>query len=81
MARPTPNPSLARLRFLGTLMLGAYLLINALLLALKPVTGGWPVWSVTALAVPPVVLGIWWFVRRLRARHGGHDGDDEGGRH
>src|SRR5690606_10223179 len=28
---------------------------------------------VTAIAVPPVVLGIWWFVRRLRARHGGHD--------
>ena len=32
MTGPTPNPSLARLRFLGTLMLGAYLLINALLL-------------------------------------------------
>lgn len=36
---------------------------------------------VTALAVPPVVLGIWWFVRRLRARHGAHDDEDEGGRH
>jgi uncharacterized membrane-anchored protein len=36
---------------------------------------------VTALAVPPVVLGIWWFVRRLRARHGGHEDEDESGRH
>lgn len=68
MTRPTPNPALARLRFLGTLMLGAYLLINALLLALTPVTGGWPVWSVTALAVPPMVLGMVYLVMPLARR-------------
>lgn len=49
---------LARLRFLGTLMLGAYLLINLILLALAPLTAGWSSWAVTALAVPPMVLGM-----------------------
>ena len=42
---------------------------------------GWnvdPRW-VTALAVPPVVLGIWYFVRRIRASHG-HEDEDEAGK-
>lgn len=53
---------LARLRFLGTLMLGAYLLINLILLALAPLTAGWSSWAITALAVPPMVLGMVYLV-------------------
>lgn len=34
---------------------------------------------VTAIAVPPVILGIWYFVRRLRAAHAARDRADEGG--
>ena len=55
-------PVLVRLRFLGTLMLGAYLLINLILTALSPLTTGWSTWSVTALAVPPMVLGMVYLV-------------------
>lgn len=68
MPANSPVPFLAHLRFLGTLMFGAYLLINALLLALAPLTAGWPIWSVTALAVPPMVLGMVYLVMPL-ARH------------
>lgn len=68
MATPASVPFVAHLRFLGTLMLGAYLLINALLLALTPLTGGWPLWSVTALAVPPMVLGMVYLVMPLARR-------------
>lgn len=67
------NPILARLRFLGTLMLGAYLLINAILALLAPVTAGWSIWSVTALAVPPMVLGMVYLVMPL-ARRGAASG-------
>lgn len=65
MSTITSVPVLAHLRFLGTLMFGAYLLINALLLALAPLTAGWPIWSVTALAVPPMVLGMVYLVMPL----------------
>jgi hypothetical protein len=61
---------LARLRFLATLMLGAYLLINLLLSALAPLTSGWPTWSVTALAVPPMVLGMVYLVIPIAHRQG-----------
>lgn len=39
---------------------------------------GWEIESrwVAAFAVIPVVLAIWFFVRRLRASHGGHEDDD-----
>lgn len=63
------SPSLlGRLRFLGTLMLGAYLLINLILAALAPVTDGWSTWSVTALAVPPMVLGMVYLVMPIARR-------------
>ena len=62
------NPILARLRFLGTLMLGAYLLINAILAVLAPLTPGWSTWSVTALAVPPMVLGMVYLVIPIARR-------------
>lgn len=50
--------TLAHARFLATLMFGAYVLINIVLFALAPFTTGWPTWAVTALAVPPMVLGM-----------------------
>jgi hypothetical protein len=62
------KPVLARLRFLGTLMLGAYLLINLILAALAPVTFGWSTWAVTALAVPPMVLGMVYLVIPIAKR-------------
>lgn len=61
---------LGRLRFLATLMLGAYLLINLLLSVLAPVTAGWSTWSVTALAVPPMVLGMVYLVIPIARRQG-----------
>ena len=57
MIRPL-IPSFGHLRFLGTMMLGAYGLINALLALLAPFTEGWPTWAVTLCAVPPMVLGM-----------------------
>lgn len=67
MTAVTQSP-FARLRFLGTLMLGAYLLINLILLALSPFTTGWPTWLVTALAVPPMVLGMVYLVMPIARR-------------
>lgn len=59
-----------RLRFLGILMLGAYILINVILAGLAPVTAGWPIWATTALAVPPMVVGMVYlvipFARRMQ---------------
>lgn len=59
---------LAQLRFLAILMLGAYLLINALLSLLGPLTEGWPTWAVTGLTVPPMVLGMVYLVIPLARR-------------
>jgi hypothetical protein len=59
---------LARCRFLAILMLGAYVLINAILAALAPLTAGWPIWKITALAVPPMVLGMVYLVIPLARR-------------
>ena len=58
----TVMANLMRLRFLGILMLGAYTLINVILAALAPLTAGWPIWATTALAVPPMVVGMVYFV-------------------
>ncbi|QCI67344.1 hypothetical protein [Phreatobacter stygius] len=62
--------TLAHCRFLAILMFGAYALINALLFALAPLTTGWPTWAVTALAVPPMVLGMVHLVIPLARRSG-----------
>ncbi|MGE4372169.1 MAG: hypothetical protein AB7E29_04575 [Xanthobacter sp.] len=51
-------PPLSHLRFLLLMMLGAYLLINAILYLLAPLTEGWPVWLTTLVAVPFMVLGM-----------------------
>lgn len=47
---------LASIRFLGAVMIGAYLILNVLMLALKPVTQGMTPLLSTALLVPPMVL-------------------------
>lgn len=62
------SPVFGRLRFLAILMLGAYLLINLILLVLSPWTAGWSTWSVTALAVPPMVLGMVYLVMPIARR-------------
>jgi hypothetical protein len=62
------SPMFGRLRFLAILMLGAYLLINLILLALSPWTAGWSTWSVTALAVPPMVLGMVYLIMPIARR-------------
>ncbi|MDQ0504250.1 hypothetical protein [Xanthobacter agilis] len=51
-------PTLSHLRFLGVMMIGAYVLINLILEALSPLTAGWPVWATTLCAVPPMVVGM-----------------------
>ena len=35
---------------------------------------GWPLTAenTTALAIPPVALGVWWFIRRIQLRLPGH---------
>lgn len=64
------RPRLAHMRFLATLMVGAYILINILLACLAPITDGWPVWATTALAVPPMVLGMVHLVIPIARRPG-----------
>jgi hypothetical protein len=53
---------IARLRFLGAAMLGAYLVINLLMLLLKPVVHGMHPFASTALLVPPMVLAMVYLV-------------------
>lgn len=49
---------LDRLRFLGAAMLGAYVAINAIMLAARPFTHGMPQLVSTAVIVPPMVLAM-----------------------
>ena len=60
---------LPRLQFLSILTIGAYVLINLILAVLAPLTAGWPLWGVTAIAVPPMVIGMVYgvipFARRM----------------
>ncbi len=47
-----------RLRFLSTAILGAYVVINALMVLLRPLTRGLPQLGMTAIIVPPMVLAM-----------------------
>ncbi len=59
MSLPTLPPlRIARCRFFATAMIGAYLIINALLALLGPWTAEWPIAGTTALLVPPMVLAM-----------------------
>ena len=54
----TIRTTFAHIRFLGLVMLGAYILINAILEITAPFTNGWAIWELTLVAVPPMVLGM-----------------------
>lgn len=58
----------AQLRFLGATMLGAYAVLNLLMLALKPITRGMPPLASTALVVPPMVLAMVYLVIPIARR-------------
>ncbi len=60
----------SRFRFLAVAMAGAYVILNALLAALSPLTAGWPTVAVTGLAVPPMVLAMVYAIIPV-ARHFG----------
>jgi antibiotic biosynthesis monooxygenase (ABM) superfamily enzyme len=62
----------AQLKFLSAAILGAYLVINALMLALGPLTRGLPQLGMTAVIVPPMVLAMVYLVipAARRASHG-----------
>ena len=45
-------------RFLAVAMTGAYLILNALLFMVAPLTAHWPIYGTTALTVPPMVLAM-----------------------
>lgn len=61
-----------KLRFLGAAMIGAYVTINVLMFALRPVTQGMSPFASTALLVPPMVLAMVYLVipvaRRAQGR-------------
>jgi uncharacterized membrane protein AbrB (regulator of aidB expression) len=60
----------SRLRFLAIAIVGAYAAINLLLAVLAPLTAGWPIFGVTALAVPPMVLAMVYGVIPVAFRFG-----------
>lgn len=64
----TPTPVMARCRFLAILTVTAYALINIILAALGPLISGWPMWAVTAVAVPPMVLAMVYVVIPMARR-------------
>lgn len=51
-----------RLRFLAATTVGAYLVINLLMVLLRPITRGLPQLGMTALIVPPMVLAMVYLV-------------------
>ncbi|HVZ47506.1 MAG TPA: hypothetical protein VG916_01870 [Gemmatimonadaceae bacterium] len=48
----------AKIRFLAVTMAGAYVVLNALMLLLRPLTSGMAPLASTALLVPPMVLAM-----------------------
>jgi len=70
MTLPVPSRLTSRLRFLVVAILGAYAAINLLLAVLAPLTAGWPIFGVTALAVPPMVLAMVYGVIPIAFRFG-----------
>jgi hypothetical protein len=59
---------LARCRFLAVAMLGAYVVLNVLLVAVAPITAHWPIYGVTAVTVPPMVLTMIYLVIPIARR-------------
>ncbi len=69
-AAPSPPSRFAHSRFVATTMIGAYLIINALLAVIAPLTAGWPTAGMTAIVVPPMVLAMIHIVIPLARRAG-----------
>ena len=67
-ARTLQAVPFVRARFLGVAMLGAYLVLNVFLAACAPFTADWPIYGVTALVVPPMVLTMIYAVIPLARR-------------
>ena len=62
--------AMSRVRFLAVAMVGAYVILNAMLAALSPLTAGWPTYAVTGVAVPPMVLAMVYAVIPLARQYG-----------
>jgi hypothetical protein len=58
----------SRCRFLAIAMLGAYLVLNLLLALTAALTANWPIYGITALTVPPMVLAMVYIVIPLARR-------------
>ena len=58
----------SQLRFLGVTMVGAYIALNILMLALRPITAGMPPLAATALVVPPMVLAMVYLIIPIAKR-------------
>jgi hypothetical protein len=79
IAIPEPNPRLpARVRFLAAAMLGAYTVLNALLVLFDPLIGHWPPYGATAAVVPPMVVAMVYAVIPLARRVSTADGCSNG---
>jgi len=52
----------SRVRFLATAMVGAYVVLNALMLAVRPFTAGMTPLVSSAIIVPPMVLAMVYLV-------------------
>lgn len=70
MTLPFLSRLASRLRFLIVSTVGAYAAINLVLAMLAPFTAGWPIFGVTALAVPPMVLAMVYGVIPIAFRFG-----------
>jgi antibiotic biosynthesis monooxygenase (ABM) superfamily enzyme len=59
---------IARCRFLASAILGAYVVLNSLLALCAPVIAHWPMYGITAVTVPPMVLTMIYLVIPLARR-------------
>jgi antibiotic biosynthesis monooxygenase (ABM) superfamily enzyme len=63
------GPSLiARCRFLALAIVGGYIVLNSLLAVCAPVIAHWPMYGITAVTVPPMVLTMIYLVIPLARR-------------
>lgn len=62
--------AMSRVRFFAVAMVGAYVILNAMLAALSPLTTGWPAYAVTGIAVPPMVLAMVYAVIPIAPHYG-----------
>jgi hypothetical protein len=69
MGQPRLGSTLtAQCRFLALTILGAYVVLNALLALCAPLIARWPMYGITAVTVPPTVLAMIYLVIPLARR-------------